>query len=94
MRLESHCILYLLTCSFPFQPAPVELPSFLLTIERSESFLSLGHLGERGAMPGKPAGLVQGTLDMLILKTLALDFIAGTVALFVVQRVVNKLRAE
>ena len=29
--------------------------------------------GKRGSMPDKPADLVQGTLDMLILKTLALE---------------------
>jgi PadR family transcriptional regulator, regulatory protein PadR len=51
--------------------------SFLLTIERSKSILSLGYLEERGAMTEKPAGLVQGTLDMLILKTLALEPMHG-----------------
>jgi PadR family transcriptional regulator PadR len=40
-------------------------------------FSPLDHLEESAAMPGKPADLVQGTLDMLILKTLALEPLHG-----------------
>jgi PadR family transcriptional regulator, regulatory protein PadR len=48
----------------------------LLTI-RIEEYSPLGCQEERVLMPDKPTDLVQGTLDMLILKTLALEPMHG-----------------
>jgi PadR family transcriptional regulator, regulatory protein PadR len=42
-----------------------------------EEYSPLGDQGEEGFMPDKPSDLVQGTLDMLILKTLALEPMHG-----------------
>jgi PadR family transcriptional regulator PadR len=42
-----------------------------------EEYSPLGVQGEEGFMPDKPSDLVQGTLDMLILKTLALEPMHG-----------------
>jgi PadR family transcriptional regulator PadR len=42
-----------------------------------EEYSPPGGQGEEGFMPDKPSDLVQGTLDMLILKTLALEPMHG-----------------
>jgi PadR family transcriptional regulator, regulatory protein PadR len=47
-------------------------PALLLTIRRRGVFF-LMILRRNGSMADKPSDLVQGTLDMLILKTLALE---------------------
>jgi PadR family transcriptional regulator len=50
----------------------------ILTISTTGAMLAyLVRLDERGIVADKPSGLVQGTLDMLILKTLALEPMHG-----------------
>jgi PadR family transcriptional regulator PadR len=51
------------------------MPIFPLTIYKSRSKLLVDRLGRKGV--GKPTDLVQGTLDLLILKTLALGPMHG-----------------
>ena len=52
-------------------------PKFPLTVRRRGVFFHLTLRGSGLLMAGKTSDLVQGTLDMLILKTLALEPMHG-----------------
>lgn len=57
--------------------SPLDFFALLLTISRRRVGFLLTVKGTHTLMPDKPSDLVQGTLDMLILKTLALEPMHG-----------------